>query len=677
MLLIKARKLKMNNKGFSLVVVLILSLVISLMGGTAMYIAATNFKTTAADLKFNVADKASNAGLLSAFDEINKRGAGGADTKITGNLGNASYSANIMFGGKNLWFISSEGSIGNPKIASVVKTALFQGYYGVGLYTVRGTVSGDINDGPRLSGCDATPDPDCFVPAFIASGPINVGTTKACNATGAADGTTSGVFGSPAILKLDQGDLSRIFFKVGCFNKYIEPPATTTCTTSLLDYLEYDYGNQSIDFSFQQTGASANGYGIPVVSIPPLPAFPASPPNVGSGCILSNNSLNLSSQLTTCSEIVFNSTLADVAIHGARSGAPAVKIYTRGINNRATFAGASNFTFYTTGSSQAVNVSNSSNFTIYSTNTGTFSNNSDFNLYTTGTTTLNNTNSNFRLNTTGETIIDNSSIPSGKIYTIGAATLIGSVSGTAEYPFRIVSTNTIKAEAGASLTHGNLIAGPAAVNETNSVTALQNFVAKDNITVDNVNIIARSLRFNNNSTVRILDSLVYVYAYACPNCSRAANTSSSDACKAAPYGTGDNRWCGWYGDSISLNIGRASDGTAKPVLFISNNTTVHTVKPSSTVYIWGVWYGEDVTYLAWNGNNISQNISGFLIRNFPIDPPGLTLDIKISGSGFTMNFSKNMIDQVTKKYRFFREVECVRDPLTPKAQLLQTRMTNY
>ncbi|MBP1711607.1 MAG: hypothetical protein H6Q49_1809 [Deltaproteobacteria bacterium] len=123
-----------------------------------------------------------------------------------------------------------------------------------------------------------------------------------------------------------------------------------------------------------------------------------------------------------------------------------------------------------------------------------------------------------------------------------------------------------------------------------------------------------------------------------------------------------------------MNIGRAVDGTAKPVLFLSNNTTVQTIRPTGTVYnIWGVWYGEDVTHLLWK-DAASQNLTGFLVRNFP---PGMNLGINIPGSGFSMNFSKRMIDAVTDKYRFFRKVECARDPLTPKAQLLQTRMTSY
>ena len=71
-------------------------------------------------------------------------------------------------------------------------------------------------------------------------------------------------------------------------------------------------------------------------------------------------------------------------------------------------------------------------------------------------------------------------------------------------------------------------------------------------------------------------------------------------------------------------------------------------------------YGEDVTYLTWTGVTL-QDFRGFLIRNFP---PTLTLSINITSSDFKMNFSKSIIDALVNKYRFFREVECVRDPLT-------------
>ncbi len=450
----------MNNKGFSLVTVLVLSLVIMLLGGTGLFIAGTNFKAARADANYNLADKASNAGLLKAFDEINKTGSGGNDRTITGNIGSAAYATRIMYGGKNNWFVSSEGSFSNSK---VIKTALFQGYSGVGLYTVRGQVNASIQSA-RLSGCDADPTPDCYVPAFIASGTINTGgtTPKACTATGATNGTSSGLYGSPATLNLDQGDLSRIFFKVKCFNKF----NNSDCNISLLDYLEYDYGRNPADnhqdFSFQQTGIGANGYGIPVVSViaPSLPAVPSVP----GSCVLpttpawpSAQTLNL--QSNSCNEIVLNNSANITGLtiqgNGIRSGQP-VKIYTNGGSYTPTFENASNFIFYTDRNFYVGNSSGdiSSDFTIHhqytaGTRTGTFNGtNSNFTLYTTETSTFNGTNSNFTL------------------YTTGATTLNNTV-GTTANPFRIVSTNTITAGAGAVLTNGIVITGPAAVADTN------------------------------------------------------------------------------------------------------------------------------------------------------------------------------------------------------------------
>ena len=363
----------MNNKGFSLVTVLVLSLIIFLIGGTGLYIAATNFRASRADINYNLADKTSNAGLLTAFDEINKTGSGGNDRTITGTIGNASYKTKIVYGGKNNWFLSSEGTYHNSKI---IKTALFQGYSGIGLYTIRGRVTASIQ-GARLSGCDAAPTPDCYVPAFIASGTISTGSTtpKSCTATGATNGTSAGLYGSPGTLNLDQGDLSRIFFKVKCFNKF----NNAFCTTSMLDYLEYDYGRNPIDtnqdFSFQQNCGSANGYGIPVVngaslSLPAVPSVASSCVYPGTTPPTSGLSLNLTTNLTTCAEIVLNSAITTITItgDGTRSGQP-VRIYTNGTINQPTFSNASNFIFYT---NRPFTVGNSSNFTIHSTNTGTF-----------------------------------------------------------------------------------------------------------------------------------------------------------------------------------------------------------------------------------------------------------------------------------------------------------------
>ncbi|MDI6713986.1 MAG: hypothetical protein QMD43_03025 [Thermodesulfovibrio sp.] len=602
----------MNNRGFSLVTVLILSLIIFVIGGTGAYIATTNLKTTQADTRYNIAEKASNVGLLRAFDEINQTGTGGNDRTITGTVGNATYNTRIMFGGKNIWFVSSEGFIGNSR---VIKTAIFQGYYGVGLYTVRGNVNATLGSGVRLTGCDRAPEPDCLVPSFIASGTISTPgiTPRTCP----ADAGGAGVYGQPPILNLNQGDLSRIFFKVKCFNKY----GDSSCNLSLLDYLEYDYGRDT-DFNpphqyinFQQ---NVNRLGIPIVTLHP---FVTTPPTVDPDCTFRRDIQNIdlgSSPYINCTRQIYlepqdNNITITITGDGNRGG-----------QRVAIFANSARI--------NSITFNNARNFRLFTNRTTTIDNSQDFKLYTSGTTTLQGTIRNFRL----------------------------------------ISTNTVTAAANAIITtsedniFNTIVIGPTTATALNTNTSPQNFVSSGGITINNSNIFARSLRFANGSAVRILNSLVYVYAYACPNCPRNTSTSSLDACDS------NNLWCGWFGDGISLNIGRDGAGNAQPVLFISNNTTVRTVNPSSTAFIWGVWYGEDVTYLRWVGT-ATQDLRGFLIRNFP---ENLTLTINI-GSGFTLSFNKAIIDTITNRYRFFREVECVRDPLTPKAQMIQTRMVNY
>ena len=661
-----------NNKGFSLITVIILSLMMFLIGGTGLYIATTNFRATRADINLNVAEKASNAGLMAAFNQINMAGSDEHNKTISSTTGDASYLSSIEYGGKNVWFVSSTGSVnGNLQKTKVVKTAIFQGYYGVGLYTVRGRVNARIS-GARLSGCDASPTPACYVPAFIASGTIDTGnaTSHACidnnglPLTSAVNGSSAGLYGSPGTLNLDQGDLSKIFFKVKCFNKY----NNKNCSASLLDYLEYDYGwnsaHTSQEMSFQQTDTGANGLGIPVVSVPAIPSWKI--PGVSGRCVfpvsgaLFGRILDLANDLKNCNEIVLNSALTTVTITGMAAtrmvdgkSVPVI-IYTNGSNNQPIFSGASNFIFYKT--NLPFTVSNSSNFTIYSTNEGTFSHtNSNFTLYTSGKNTLTGTNSNFAL------------------YTTEVTNLSGTVTGTAANPFRIISTKTINTAAGILMRNGTIITGPVAVVDINDNTAPQNLVADGDITVDNVNIFARRLEFGDNSTVNIWNSLIYVYAFACPNCSRTTSTSSLDACVS------DKNWCGYYGREISLNLGRdPADAAAKPIIFISNNTAVKTDTAGKTEYIWGVWYGEDVTYLRWLGSN-SVDVKGFMIRNFPPptpSSPSLSLNIILTNK-FTFNFSKPVIDTISNKYRFIRKVECVHDPLTPKAQLIQTRLTGY
>ncbi|MGC8580506.1 MAG: pilus assembly PilX family protein, partial [bacterium] len=65
---------KKSSKGFSLVTVLGLTLIISLIGATAMYISLIDNKLTGASAKYELADKAAEYGLLQAVDSIQASG---------------------------------------------------------------------------------------------------------------------------------------------------------------------------------------------------------------------------------------------------------------------------------------------------------------------------------------------------------------------------------------------------------------------------------------------------------------------------------------------------------------------------------------------------------------------------------------------------------------------------
>ncbi len=587
--------------------------VLSILGSIGLYIVNNSLLTTAADEKLNLAEKAANAGLLRAVDQINSLGFC-SNQSFQGNLVRATNDVTVKRSGR-ICFVKSEGTSSNAKI---VKTGIVQSFYGLGLYTVRGNVNANINGSDvRLSGCDRTVTPTCYVPAFIASGTI---TTTLSQRTCAQDASGSGLYGNPALFPgVVFDDLIPLFFNVDCFNQTADP----SCGQGLLQVFENIYGsdNGNQDLNFDNT------WGIPRISIPNLPAVPNIP-----ACTYSTNNgtLNLSTQLTTCNEIIITGINVTVTGNGTRAGNKG-RIYAQAVNSALTINNASNFILYTTRQTTVNSTNNTANDC------------SDFELYNTNTTTVN-TSSNFKLHNTG-------------------ATTFG---GTIQ-DFRSVTRNTVTASANASLTNGTVIIGPANINDTDNVNTPLNFITQGTITVTNVNLFARSLRFANNSTVNIWDSLVYVYAYACPTCSRATSTSSLDAC-----GTTNNLWCGWYGNGIALNIGRDANNAERPTIFMTNNSTVLTASPSATAYIWGAFVGQDVTYLRWTGG-VTQRFRGFLIRNFPTN---LSLNINISGD-FDLEFRKSLIDTLATRYWFFRKVDCIRDDMSPLTQTIQTGMMAY
>ncbi|MEM4204104.1 MAG: hypothetical protein QXS54_08560 [Candidatus Methanomethylicaceae archaeon] len=609
----------MNQKGFSLIIVIILSLALSLISATGLYIATLSNKSTEADTKLNLAEKAANAGIMDATDYVNRIGFCSNYSRSNVQFGNASYSYDITRSGR-ICFIRSTGNIAQ---ARVVKTSIIQSYYGVGLYTVRGNVSATLGgSGVRLSGCDRSINPTCFMPAFIASGTVNLNiNTSSCD----EDQGGSGIYGRPAILpNIAFDDLIPLFFNVNCFNRRSPGSSCVSFSDkSLLEVFEDEFASIN-PLTLRKEFNFDNQEGIPIIDNNIIIQAQQRENSIGSQCTYTSATLNLSSNLTNCSEIRLES--AVTTITGTRNNSP-VTIY--------AFRGTSQLTFRDTGTnpqwvtlytnrplSLRVNSNATTNFTVYTTNTVTISN------------------------------------------TIG----VGDNNNPSTISFKIVSTNTITLSSGTTLLNGIIVNAPTDVNDTNNAAAPQYIQVNGTFTMDDIALFTERLNFSSNITVNIWNSLVFVYAYACPNCSRSTNTSSLNACDS------DSRRCGWYGQGVSLNLGRDPNATdqEKPVIFVSNNTTVRTDSPKSAS-IWGAWVGEDVTYLRWSGSSITQDFRGFLVRNFPRN---LTLTINIT-SNFSMSFRKSILDKLSNKYWWFRKIDCVLDDLTPATQLIQTRMTAY
>jgi hypothetical protein len=235
-------KLK-SSKGFSLITVLGLTLIISLIGATAMYISLIDNKLTGANAKYELADKAAEYGLLQAVNSIQANGFC-YNTTNNGSDGLATYSTQIQRS-SNICFVKSTGQVGNAK---VVKTAIIQSYYGIGLYTVRGGVNASYNGG-RLSGCDKANS--CYVPAFIASGSINLNGAQTYSCP--ADNGSQGIFGNPPIINgVKFIDLTPLFFNVNCENSQRDSNCSYGLNNALEDTFATDPNTNIKDFYIDQ-----------------------------------------------------------------------------------------------------------------------------------------------------------------------------------------------------------------------------------------------------------------------------------------------------------------------------------------------------------------------------------------------------------------------------------------
>ncbi|WP_461831424.1 hypothetical protein [Aquifex sp.] len=573
-------------KGFSLATVMILSTLLTVLGITVFLVTNVDIRATFSDVNFYLAENAAKTGILTALDRYS-RGGFCVNQTFSGSTGEATYTVDITRSGR-ICFIRSRGE---ARGAKVVKTAMVQSYYGVGLYTVRGNVDASYGGG-RLSGCDTSVNPVCYVPAFIASGWIRVSKQEPVDPC-SEDRGGQGIYGDPALLpEVDFYDLTPLFFNVDCFSS----KSDITCEYGLNNALEDTYAtnwiNDNKDFEIDE-------YGQVIVNLPEIPL---------DACIVRKNveTIDLSNITSSiCEDPTSDTTFlyirySPVTLRGTPSE-PTIIFSERNLNigklDGGTPNGENDF-----GAPKL-------NLTIYGRNISIY---------------LYDDVSNVRM------VLQNGNIRSqvSGIRISNSILILGyerSEDGDTQY-------NTNK-----------LILEPT-----------ESFSLRDSA------FFGTSIKFRNFSQRNyILNSLVYLYANACPSCSRNSSNASVVACK------NDINRCAWAGYSQLFSHSVTFGTDRYPSILININSVVAGDSNSFT----GVYFGHDVNYI-WG---YRAYVKGVLLRNFP---PNLTLDIGFN-QDTDFSFSKRTTDKIADNFWFFRKISCIRDDIRPIAQVIQTMVTHY
>jgi hypothetical protein len=334
--------MKRKNKGYVLLIVLILSVIIALIGAGLAFMSKQGYFSTRANTLFNKLQKAAHYGINEAIRRIVESGGVCEEGIFNQDFYVGDVSVKISTSRRGLLCaLRAEANLGGARQVIVATT---QGFYGIGTYTTKGSVSANISGG-IISGCDLANN--CTIPGFITNGTV---TTSA--PTGSCTNVENrGIFGTPPIKsKVPFIDLVSLAFNADCFS----------CLLGIFEkednYEGYPMGlgsnplwNARKDISFngsisdcgncpnlrQYDEANAT-IGNMTIDFPRTSEIPSIP----SSCTWNKSNLNLATDLSNCQWIKVNN---NVNINGV---APSFKfIYVP--NNTVTIDNAGNATIIT------------------------------------------------------------------------------------------------------------------------------------------------------------------------------------------------------------------------------------------------------------------------------------------------------------------------------------------
>lgn len=204
------REIREKNRGYVLLIVLILSVIIALIGAGLAVMNQQGFLSTKANTLFNKLQKAAHYGINESIRRI-VEGEGICEEGIiseTLEVNGAQVKVSTSRKGFNLCSLRAEATLGKARQV-IVATA--QGFYGIGTYTTKGSVSASISGG-LISGCDLVNN--CTIPGFITQGDVEVRSpTGTCGNLG-----STGVYGTPPTKpEVPFLDLVSLAFNADCF----------------------------------------------------------------------------------------------------------------------------------------------------------------------------------------------------------------------------------------------------------------------------------------------------------------------------------------------------------------------------------------------------------------------------------------------------------------------------
>jgi hypothetical protein len=455
--------MKRKNKGYVLLIVLILSVIIALIGAGLAFMSKQGYFSTRANTLFNKLQKAAHYGINEAIRRIVESGGVCEEGIFNQDFYVGDVSVKISTSRRGLLCaLRAEANLGGARQVIVATT---QGFYGIGTFTVKARERVEWLGGAYVSGCDS--QNNCNIPGIIVSGPINgvpAGIAQTCDRSG-----TVGIFGSPPLKpNVSFYDLIPLTFNVNCFYELLNMFETEDSYNGYPMGLGKNpfwkdvYGNTRQDIIFNK--GNFTSCPNPLETDEPqvvwnsrlgnftIRSWSSEIPSIDSSCEFDGNTLNLSNDLPDCTWIKVKK---NVNITGV---APNIKfIYAPGKDVTIINAGNANII---TDRTITINVKNVSEPLV---------------LYTTGNVNI----------------------------TAGPVTKI-----------RIVSQGDINLQTSSTISNSTLITPNSIVNTTNN-----------NLTLERLNVFARRINFTRTTTIR--GGMFYLFGYVESVCNSGDPDSSS------------------------------------------------------------------------------------------------------------------------------------------------------